>query len=334
MSTSLPALRGAILGFGQVAEKAHADAWLQTSRVRIVAVSDVRQERLQKAKKYFLEASLYNDPRRLFEKETLDFVDICTPPQSHGPLILEALRKKLHVLCEKPLTLDPKELQKITQLCEKHQKSVFTVHNWKYAPIIQKTREILDKKRIGKVNYIEFHTLRSAPAFSDGHSSKNAWRKQPRIAGGGILVDHGWHTLYLIQTLMEQKPTRITSRLEYLAPRLEHTARCWLTGKGWTGKIFLTWKASERKNWGFLLGSKGSLEICDDHLIVKNQSGQAEIFRFPQALSAGSAHPQWFAAMLPSFFEEMRDRKFRFQNLKEATACLKLLKEAYQKANN
>ena len=56
---------------------------------------------------------------RCWPHEALDFVDICTPPSSHAPLIEAALTRGLHVLCEKPLVRAPEELARLAGLARR-----------------------------------------------------------------------------------------------------------------------------------------------------------------------------------------------------------------------
>jgi predicted dehydrogenase len=98
-------LRGPIIGYGNVAKTGHMPFWRACPDAEIVAVVDNDPARRA--------LFVANDPRRrsytvladLLAAERLDFVDICTSPSSHAALIEQALTAKLHVLCEKLLTI-------------------------------------------------------------------------------------------------------------------------------------------------------------------------------------------------------------------------------------
>src|SRR4051812_16147358 len=96
-------LKGAILGFGNIAELGHWPTYSNSAEAEIVAVMDPSSKRQKAAKALGLR--VYATPEDLFQKEKLDFVDICTPPSLHAELVLEALENQCHVLCEKPLAL-------------------------------------------------------------------------------------------------------------------------------------------------------------------------------------------------------------------------------------
>src|SRR5262249_58874012 len=88
-STMSARLRGAIIGFGKVAEIAHLPAWLARDDVTIVAVAEPDATRRARAAELLPAARLYGDPGELLrEAATLDFVDIATPPALPAPLTL------------------------------------------------------------------------------------------------------------------------------------------------------------------------------------------------------------------------------------------------------
>src|SRR5207244_13353951 len=103
-------LRGAIIGLGNVALEGHLPGWTRRDDVAIVAVSDTERARRQPAEARLPAARWYDSAEDLVAHEPLDFVDICTPPSSHGLLVCPALERGLHMLCEKPLVVAPAEL--------------------------------------------------------------------------------------------------------------------------------------------------------------------------------------------------------------------------------
>ncbi len=322
-------LRGAILGFGKVAEKAHAPAFLaRASEFSIDAIAEPGAERRAAAAALFPGARLYASPEELLQRETrLDFVDIATPPHLHAKLALQGLQRRMNVLCEKPLSLNFKDFESLKAQAAGQGRSVFTVHNWKQAPIFAKAAEILGSKALGEIRHAELHVLRDKPAASaDGD-----WRTNPSLAGGGILVDHGWHAFYLLTSLLRQEPRMVTCRLQ-IPPQTgaEEEAALLIELATASAVVFLTWRAGHRSNWALFVGSRGTLELRDDRLELRLAGGASETFEFAEKLSAGSAHAEWFQAMLDPFRAEIEDPRQRGQNLKEAEACLQLLSHAYQ----
>src|SRR5882724_7838111 len=96
-------LRGAFIGFGNVAAEGHMPGWQARDDVAIVAAADGAAARRAAFLAACPDGRWYDDVGDLLVGETLDFVDICTPPGGHAELIKQALGVGLHILCEKPL---------------------------------------------------------------------------------------------------------------------------------------------------------------------------------------------------------------------------------------
>src|SRR5688500_2923700 len=77
-------LRGALIGFGEVAEKAHAPAWRAAAGVEITAVCEARPERREAAKRAFPGVRVVAAIKDLAKAGPLDFADVATPPHLHA----------------------------------------------------------------------------------------------------------------------------------------------------------------------------------------------------------------------------------------------------------
>lgn len=114
----------------------------------------------------------------------LDIVHVCTPNDMHKPFIMEALKRGIHVYCEKPLTNSYDAAQEIEEAL-KGSKSIGQVgFHSRFYPCTIRAREILDSGRLGrmlgfKVRYYTMNRL-------EGTASPNA------LASGAIM-DLGPH---------------------------------------------------------------------------------------------------------------------------------------------
>ena len=206
-------LRGAIIGLGNVALDGHLPGWSARDGVEIVAVTDVQRERQADALARMPGARWFDSAEALLEHPGLDFVDICTPPSSHAPLIERALTRGLHVLCEKPLVRSPAELDVVSRLAAERGRVLHTVHNWHHAPIVRRAADLIRDHAIGPVRRVAWQTLRVRPAATRDPAGVN-WRLDPAVAGGGILTDHGWHVFYIVQRWIGARPQALSARLE------------------------------------------------------------------------------------------------------------------------
>src|SRR5260370_11095749 len=82
------------------------------------------------------------------------------PPALTRQPILEAIARGWHVLCEKPLLLDPEVFDIVRTRASDAGVAVMPVHNWKYAPIVRRATAALRAGAIGSLRRVEIETLR------------------------------------------------------------------------------------------------------------------------------------------------------------------------------
>jgi len=325
-------MKGAVLGAGNVAVHGHLPAWRERGDVEIVAVADAREDRRAAAAEEAPGARLYDSAEELLEKETLDFVDICTPPATHARLVRAALERALHVLCEKPLVVAPDELRGLPSLAADRERTLFTVHNWKHAPVLVRVAELLRSGTIGELRHCRWETLRDRPAAA-ANGGVN-WRVAPAAEGGGILVDHGWHALYVLQAWMPTTPRTVAARLstrKHHEHPVEDTVDMMLFHPSASAEIFLTWAADERANRVELSGTRGKLALDGGRLALKDEDGvrTLEEWNYP-SLTDGSHHPDWFGGVIGEFLGEIESPRSRGHNLAEAALCANVLSLAQE----
>jgi len=259
----------------------------------------------------------------------LDFVDICTPPSSHAGLIKQALDANLHVLCEKPLVTRLAHAQVVAAAAARAGRIVYAVHNWLKAPICLKISALIAEGAIGGTRSIRWRTLRTQPAVAVVPAGGTNWRVDPAIAGGGILLDHGWHALYCI-TRWGGAARGIAATLEKRCFRewaLEDTATVTLDLMSGIGEIYLTWAGEERANLIDIEGEDGHISVVEDRVILKTKSREHH-WSCPPALSKGSHHRDWFVGVAEDFRVAVAagDKG----NLEEAVSCAQLIELAQQ----
>ncbi|MFA6316615.1 MAG: Gfo/Idh/MocA family oxidoreductase [Elusimicrobiota bacterium] len=319
-------LTGAIIGYGQVAHAAHTPAFMRRGW-QIAAVADASPARLEAAAAAWPGVRTYSSYETLLERESgLDFVDIATPPAMHVAQAIAALEKGFHVLCEKPLARFVGDFGMIMDQAARSGKVVYTAHNWLYAPIIAKLVENVTSGVLGKISHVEFHTLRDKPA---GQAVPGSWRTSADLSGGGILVDHGWHCLYILRRLLGERPKVLAVKLEPDSGAVDEEATVFLRTSTATALVYLTWRASSRSNRVVVYGSGGAAELLDDELVISRGPNVART-SFEEKLSKGSAHPEWFEAMLGDFSRALRHPETARQNLEEAAFCVSAISLAYK----
>ena len=322
-------LRGGLVGFGNVARNGHLPAWRGRNDVEIAAAADIDHASREAVSGVAPGLAFYDSAEALLDRERLDFVDICTPPASHGEMIRLALERGVHVLCEKPLVLDGSELFELSSLARRRNRALAAVHNWRHAPAIALASELVAAGRIGSVLRCEWEVLRERPSVAAPRDGVPNWRVDPAFSGGGILVDHGWHAAYVLAGWMPERLSAVRGRLENRRYRdwpVEDTARLDLEFGDGRASVFLTWAASERKNRLVIEGTEGSIRVEDRMLALQSREGTER--REIGSLSEGSHHPEWFSGTAAEFLAELADPARRSRSLAESTICLEVIRLA------
>lgn len=318
-------MRGALVGFGRVAETAHLPAFRAVPGFVIEAVVEADPTRRRAAEAALPKARPYASVSAMLEAERgLDFADIATPPWLHAPLARECLEAGLHVLCEKPLALSEAELKGLLAAAKKTDRALCCVHNWKKAPLLAKLKELLDGGAIGAPRFARWEVLRTKPAADAG----GGWRTDPARAGGGIVMDHGWHAFYLLRWLLGKRPTGAAARLLPAAPR-ELEATVLADYGGIPAVVHLSWRSPERSHSGLFRGARGAIEVFDSALVLQRGGRPPTRYAFPEPLSQASSHPEWFAGLLSDFAAAVADAHAREEALREACDAMRLVSLCY-----
>ncbi len=345
-------LKGAIIGFGFISEKGHVPAYLQRdqihSDVEIVAVADICEARLALAKDLLPQANLYKDYLYLLKAESsrLDFVDICTPPSDHARIAHAAFECGLHVLCEKPLTTTLEEAQALLKHAVQVKKVLYPCHNYKHAPVVLAIRDILSSQRIGKIRSLTLNTYRNTHA--KGVTEWNThWRREKKLSGGGIAMDHGSHTFYLTFDWMGAYPHAVTAKMINLDSDrydTEDNFTAVLSFPNGLAHTHLSWTAGVRKVIYTVQGEKGSITVDDDELQVavmqKTQGpdvAQGAVTWTVEKRSIVSnwmdaSHVSWFNSLFDQFKKAIDDHDYVGKEARDAYYCIQIISKSYQSA--
>lgn len=316
---------------GHVAVHGHLPGWASTPDAKIVAAADAREDHRDALLEVFPDARWHRSAEELLAgNHSLDFVDICAPSASHALLARAALERGLHVLCEKPLALSTAELRPLADAAKRAGRALVTVHNWNHAPAVEEIAGLLGSGAIGSARRGQWETHRTRPAVAGSAGDTANWRTGAPEEGGGILLDHGWHAIYILFDWLGREPRSVTARLTNRraeSARAEDTAEVSIELEGGgTAELFLTWSAGERANRARVSGTAGELALDGGRLVLERPGAREE--RSVPSLAEGSHHPDWFGGVVRGFLGEVRDPARRGRNLAEASRCVAVIEAA------
>lgn len=323
-----------LVGFGSIAEHGHLPAWLSLKHVEIAAVADISGTRLDVARRIVPGAALYDSPAELIERAEIDGVDICTPPGTHVELITAACRSRIpDIVCEKPLVLSDEEYAAVARARRMSGSRVVSVNNWAHSGLNRTVRRTLDSGTIGEVRDVNLRVRR--PDIALGNEGWNPrWRTDVRHAGGGIILDHGWHQMYLLMGWIGEPVQTVSATTRTADSRhypVEDEAIIDMRFPAASCHMELSWTAGARENDGIIRGTRGTIRTFDDHIQVGSDAGRQEI-PFPDCVSGSSYRPEWFAAVFRKtiLVKSMGEAD---RNFAEAGAVIGTIRAAYRSAS-
>jgi predicted dehydrogenase len=143
---------------------------------RIVAVCDVWDQNLAMARKLAAEGALAtNDHHELLASKDVDAVIIATPDHLHVPLTVDACAAGKDVYCEKPLTHEPSEGQRVIDAQNKYARIVQVGTQQRSMPQFQKARELIARGALGDIHKVHLTWNRNQPRWE-----RNQYNIDPR----------------------------------------------------------------------------------------------------------------------------------------------------------
>ena len=154
----------AIIGAGGMGQ-CHGNSYNSVEGVKVVAVVDIRMEKAEElAQKHGARA--YSSIDELLLNEHPDFVDVCTPTYLHAEMVIKAANKKIHVLCEKPITINASTAREMIDECDKNGVFLMTAHVIRFWPEYVYLKKIYDDKTFGELKEAFFSRISARPAWS------------------------------------------------------------------------------------------------------------------------------------------------------------------------
>ena len=203
MSNSNQKLKVGIIGYGVVGKKRHS-ILKKYKQLNVIAASDINHQSLLGLPK---NVQTFNDYRDLIKESNCNVVFISVPNRFAADATKLALKKGMHVFCEKPPARSSKELIPIKNLFKRKNLKLKYGFNHRYHSSILKASEIINSKKLGKIVAMRGMYGKSKIISFD----QSDWRSKRSEAGGGILLDQGIHMLDLMLFFAKEKFIKVFS---------------------------------------------------------------------------------------------------------------------------
>jgi predicted dehydrogenase len=131
----------------------HVRIFSQLAPSKVVMVADLDEKRLSAITTLFPSVQATQNYKDILNHPNIDAVVIAVPTQFHFKLAQEALIAGKHVLCEKPLSLDPQECLVLDKLSKEKNKILMVGHIFVFNAGLVKMREYIQSKELGEIHY-------------------------------------------------------------------------------------------------------------------------------------------------------------------------------------
>lgn len=244
-----------IIGTGWIASEMAETLTKQKGEIYAVAGND--QNGLKDFGKKYPIQHLYSSVTELLKDEGVDIVYVATPHHLHPQIIRQSLEAGKHVLSEKAITINNKELEELICIAKDKDlilmEAMTVMHMPLFKELVKETKENL---LLGNIKLIQINF--------GSHKEYDATNRffNPDLAGGALL-DIGGYALSVARLFIKSQPTHIWTTVNYFETGVDEESAIILKNKeGQLVSITLTMQAKQPKR-ALISGDKGYLEIYD-----------------------------------------------------------------------
>ncbi len=183
-----------IIGLGLIGKKRAKNL----GKGKLIAYADIKPE--LEFSKELKNVLYYSDWKELIKNNDIDLVIVATPNNLIYEVCLKCIEANKHLLVEKPAGISSKEVFSLIQLADKKNIKIHVGFNHRFHPAILKAKEILDQNKLGELMFI-----RGLYGHGGRLGYENEWRADPKISGGGEIIDQGCHLIDLSRWMFKSE---------------------------------------------------------------------------------------------------------------------------------
>jgi predicted dehydrogenase len=251
--TTARKIRWAILGAGRIARVFVKDfVFVEQAELVAVAARDKTRAAEFAAECHIPQAMNYEE---LYAAKDIDAVYIATTHNFHFEQAMACIQHGKHVLCEKPITVNPTELNLLIAAAAEHK--VFLMEAlWScFMPAMQRAKDWIKDGKIGALKIIQSDFSYPAVKNDEGRLYN------PKLAGGSLL-DIGIYPISICSMFTETAPRDISAMGVMANTGVDETCALLLNYGGITASLFSS-VVTRMSNTFYLYGEKGSIEMFE-----------------------------------------------------------------------
>jgi predicted dehydrogenase len=322
-------IRIGLVGAGAIAQLAHLPVLSKMKGARLVAISDNDQPKASAIAERLNIPDVFTDIEDLLELDQVDAVVLATPNHLHEPHILRALKSKVDVLCERPLSLTSRGVERILTAAKQAGRKVVVGNNHRFRSDVQQLYRFLQGGELGRLSGVRCGQYQVSSAVT-------GWRRRPAEAGGGAFFELGYPLLDLALWLTDfPEPVRVSAQMDKpkRAGAVEDSMLVHLECAGGISFSFdVSWSyVGEEERWWFeVLSARGSARLAPLR-VVKELNGRPVDVSPTGAAARESVFLQSYRAELTHFIAVLNEET-AYEPPDDQLTVLRTLEAIYKSA--
>jgi len=314
-----PKVKFGLVGAGGIAQS-YLQAFAACDVAELVAVADLRPEAAQ-AMAETAKCQSFSSHQAMLADVELDAAIICTPPTSHPHICMDFLERQVHVLCEKPLSVDLPSALAMHEAAQRAGVILTMASKFRYVEDMIKAKSILASGILGEIVLFE-------NAFTARVDMSSRWNANPVVSGGGVLIDNGTHSVdimrYFLGALAEIQVVE-GKRIQGLP--VEDTIRIFVKStSGVMGNIDLSWSINKELDYYLrIYGSQGTISVGWKESKYR-QASSPEWIQF----GTGYNKVQAFRSQIENFSNAIRGEEQLLITAEDGIASVEAIEAAYR----
>lgn len=141
--------------------------WREVAGAECVAVYNRTRSRAEALAQAFGIPAAYDSLEAMLDRESPDFLDVVTGVEAHAAAVLEAARRRLPVICQKPLAPDLATARTLVDACRDAGVPLLVHENWRWQAPIRAFQAVLASGRLGRIVRGRIDYANAFPVFDN-----------------------------------------------------------------------------------------------------------------------------------------------------------------------
>ncbi len=201
-------LRVGVVGCGKIARSLHIPGYLNSSKAQLTSLYNRRLESMSDLADRLPGVSIYDDYQQFLEEGRVEAVSICTPNALHAPMAIEAMKRGVHVLVEKPIAVTLSEARRMIDAANRYGVVLTVAQNQRFLPHNVEIQKLLQTGALGNIHHIRATFAHGGP---ERWSPGNNWFRDSRLGVLGVVGDLMVHKADLVRFLTLQEAISIAA---------------------------------------------------------------------------------------------------------------------------